>query len=131
MKQTFQYKISSTDIEQISKSEFVLPNVVFDIIPKSKETLLKILIPNFSANIYSILKNKSLILDEKLFAFFNSLSKKETIFVAVFTKYNSENNISTEIHFSKVFDFSDLKIENHPIISDELISQVKEITSLA
>jgi len=131
MKYTFQYKINSTDIEQISKNEFALPKAVFDFIPKSKETLLKILTPTFSANIYSVIQNQKLILDEKLFAFFNSLSKEETIFIAVFAKYNSENDISYGIHFSRVFDFSDLKIENHPIISDELISQVKELIALA
>jgi hypothetical protein len=130
MKYTFHYRISSADIEQISKNEFALPKIVFDFIPKSKETLLKILIPNFSANIYSIIKNQKLILNERLFLFFNSLSKEETIFIAVYKKVNYENDISLGIFFSKVFDFSDLSIENQPIISDELIAQVKELASL-
>jgi hypothetical protein len=131
MKYTFQYKISLKDIEQFNQNEFDIPNVVFDFIPKSKETLLKILIPNFSANIYSVIKNQKLVLDEKLCLFFSSLQEEEIVFIAINSKYNSENDINFEIHFSKVFDFSDLKIENFPIISAELISQIKELTILA
>lgn len=129
MKYTFKYELSSIDIIQINQNEFKLPKVIFDFIPKSKDVLLKILIPNYSANIYSVIKNQNLILNEKSLTFFNSLKKDDSIYIAIYSKYNSNNEIIFNIHFSKKLDFLDLKIENQPIITFDTISYVKELMS--
>jgi hypothetical protein len=129
MKYTFKYKISSIDIIQINQKKFKLPKVIFDFIPISKEILLKILIPNYSANIYSIIKNQNLILNEKSITFFNSLKKDECIFIAVFSKHSPSNEVVFDIHFSRKLDFLDLKSENQPIITFDTISYVKDLIS--
>jgi len=105
----------------------MLPKVVFDFIPKHKKTLLQILLPNVSSNIYSIIENQKLILEANSTAFFKSLSENEIVFIDIYSRYNSETDVSLKIHFSKVVDFSDLKIEHTPIISNELISRLKEL----
>jgi len=127
MRYTFKHIISSKDTESILCNSFMLPKVVFDFIPEHKKTLLQILLPNVSSNIYSIIENQNLILEANATAFFKSLSENEIVFIDIYSRYNSETDVSLKIHFSKVVDFSDLKIEHTPIISNELISRLKEL----
>lgn len=130
MRYTFKHIINSKDTENILCNSFELPKVVFDFIPKNKKTLLQIVLPNVSSNIYSVVENQNLILEANSITFFKSLSENEILFIDVNSKYNSETDMCFKIYFSKVFDFSDLKIENTPIISNELISHLKELELL-
>ena len=127
MRYTFKHIISSKDTDSILCNSFELPKVVFDFIPKNKKTLLQILLPNVSSNIYSIIENENLILEANSIPFFKSLSENENLFIDIYSKFNSEIDVSFKIYFSKIFDFSDLKIENKPIISNQVISHLKEL----
>lgn len=130
MKSKFQHAITATDVAQIIRNEFTLPEAVCDVLPKTKETLLKTLTPAVSADVYSIIREKSLLLDLNLFEFFGPLLIDEIIFMEVYSKFDSENGNNSSILFSRIADFSDLQIETNPIVSNRILSLIKELEPL-